>query len=303
MKIGQQHIRATHRPAWQDENIGVAGKRMQHTVFIARRFQQAERRGADRDDPATRRTRCIDARGGIVGQHASLGVNAVLGHVVMPHRQKRAGADMQCQPHLPYAPRLQRRHQCRRKMQPGGRCRDRTFVLGKQSLVIVLVPRGRALGPLDIRRQCQRAGPLQTLPKRRTLMVETQHDRAAILHRLDARGKIRRTLEHQRVAHTQTPGIAGQSVPGAVRKRPVQRNPDRSRPSPRRQLRRYHARIVDHQHIARPQQARQIPHDAVIQPVPHHQQPRSVARHGRELSDAFRWQEEIEIGSRKGHVR
>ena len=91
--------------------------------------------------------------------------------------------------------------------------------------------------------------------------------------------------------------VAGQCMPRAVGARLVQRDADPRRTAPRRELRRDHARVVDHQHIARMQQPGQLAHQAIRQTVMRHMQETcGIARAGGVLRDPVARQVEVEIG-------
>ena len=95
----------------------------------------------------------------------------------------------------------------------------------------------------------------------------------------------------------QAPRVARQRVPGAIGARLIQRDADPCVAAPCGKLRRDHPRVVDHQHIARPQQRRQFTHHAIRKTIARDvQQPRRVARAGGMLGDAVRRQVEVEIG-------
>ena len=76
-------------------------------------FEQAQRGGADRDQPPARRARGVEPIRGRGVDPAPFGVHDVVGGVVRLDRQEGAGADMEGQ-RLVADPRVgQRRHQRR----------------------------------------------------------------------------------------------------------------------------------------------------------------------------------------------
>ena len=129
-------------------------------------------------------------------------------------------------------------------MQPGGRRGDCALACSEHGLVIGRVLRRRTRGPVDVGRQGQRSSTAQRLGEGVVRLVKTHDDPAVGIAGQQRGFKVRRTFEGQRVAGPQPPGVAGQSVPGAVGPGLVEREPDPCLPAPRRELGRDDASVV-----------------------------------------------------------
>jgi hypothetical protein len=236
-------------------------------------------------------------------------MHAVLHHVIDAHGQEGADADMQRHGHPLDAAGVKRREQFGGEVQPGGGRGDRTFAIREDRLVIRRILGRRALGPLDVRRQGERAGLLQGGGEGRALAVEAERDAAIGPTVLDGRRQIR-AVEGQHIAGMQPLRVPRERLPGAVGERPVEGDADArlaplpSLSTPRQELRRNHPGVVGDEDIAGRQQIGQIADDAVVQPVPRHmQKPGGVPRPGGILRDEFGGQVEVEIGETHGGVQ
>ena len=102
--------------------------------------------------------------------------------------------------------------------------------------------------------------------------------------------------ELDEVAFVQALGVADEGLPAAQVDPLVERSPQFRRAAPALKLGGNHAGVVEHQHVARAQQARQVAHGQVSEgPLPWHvQQARGIARARRAQGDPFGRKLEIE---------
>ena len=102
--------------------------------------------------------------------------------------------------------------------------------------------------------------------------------------------------ELDRIAFAQAPAVAHEGLPAAQIDPLVQRDPDPRFSAPSFELRRNDLGVVEHQHVARAQQARQVANGEVLEgALPRHDQhPRRIARPRRAQGNAFGRQLEIE---------
>ncbi len=200
---------------------------------------------------------------------------------------------MQRQQRRAHAALCERRHQLGCKMERCRGCRNRPFLLGEERLVIhqiALVGDAAA----NIGRQRDGAMAMECLEKHGTLAVEAQHDLAVILLGQHIGREILGELNA--VAGPEAFRRLGEDAPDTVLERLMQRHRDLRVAAPAREPRRYHARIVEDEAIARLEQARQMPHRLIFEPVLRHaQQPRRIARLDRALGDQMGRQLEIEF--------
>ena len=178
-------------------------------------------------------------------------------------------------------------------MQPGRGRGDGAVHPRERRLVIRSVLRRRSGRAGNVGRQRERPRLRQRRPEGLAVAVEAQRDAAVGIARQHGRGH-GGPVQRQRVARMQAAGVAGERVPGAVRPWPVERQADPGLPAPRAQLGRDHPRVVGDQDIARPEQPGKIPHRAVGEGSPDHQQAGRVTRPRRGVGDAFRRQVEVE---------
>jgi hypothetical protein len=235
-------------------------------------------------------------------------VHAVLGDVVALHRQEGARAHVQGDEPRLDAARLQPVHQLRREVQAGGRRRHRTFDACEHGLIVGAV--ALILRPLrgDVGRQRHQPVRGDRLVQQRPRQVEGERDLSALALPKDGRveagplaGAFGRAAETDPVAGTQPFAGAHEGRP-AVRREPlVQGRLDLDERAVAVayavQPRRDHAGVVEHQHVARPQQVGQVRHPAILQALaPHHQQARGAPRLGGPERDGGVRQFEIKVG-------
>ena len=100
--------------------------------------------------------------------------------------------------------------------------------------------------------------------------------------------------EFDPVAGLEPPRPLGEGTPAPAAEVAVERHLDRRRAAPAVQAGRDDAGVVEHHHVARPQQMRQVQDLPVGEPVADGEQPRRVARLARPAGDQLPRQCEIE---------
>ena len=299
MEIGEQQVGRPDLPAaGAQEYVRLPFPGRNLARGAGRRFQQAERRGAGRDQSAPA---APDARSRLFRDAPPLAVHPVLGRVLRADRQEGAGADMQGDGGALDAARIQRRQQAGREMQPGRGRGDRARLAGEHRLVRVPVARVAAFRALDIGRQRHGAVRLKRRVEFRPFRRERQRDfpalPALLQHRFEPAGK------GDPVALAEPPPGPGEGEPAPLVEALVQQGFDCRRAAPPVEARRDHARVVDNHEVARPEQVRQFGNAAVRESGRNMQQPRRVARLHRPLRDQPGGQVEIEIAGAQGHGR
>ena len=192
----------------------------------------------------------------------------------------------------PIAARVERFEQPRREVQRRGRRGDGALLAREHRLVIGAVRLvGRALRG-DVGRQRHPAGALEQQLDR-LVPVEVQQ-RRAVLGLLDHRRRDA-LAEVDRVADARPLGVAQERLPFARPLALVQRRADARLAAPPFELGRDDLGVVEHQHVAGPQQLRQLEHLTVGDLAAlDQQQPRAVARPRRPQRDPLRRKLEIE---------
>ena len=97
VEIGHQAVDGLEPIAGGDEDRGIAVERLDDAVFVRRAFEQAQRGGADRDDPSARRAHGVESLGGVGVDPAPFGVHDMVVGIVGLDRQERPCPDMQRQ--------------------------------------------------------------------------------------------------------------------------------------------------------------------------------------------------------------
>ena len=272
-------------------------------MLIRCAFQQAQRGCARRDDPTACRA-CSIERGGSFGiDLAPFGVHHVVGGVVCLDRQEGASPHVQRQRVARDPCLIERGEQVWREMQRCGGGRHRAILVGKDRLVIDPVGIIQRALLRDIGRQRHPPGAFQQHLDR-LIAGETQREAAIIValfgHGRDIGGKL------DCLANPQPLGIADEGLPAAEINPLVQRGANARFSAHAFELRRDDAGIVEHQHIAAPQQLRQVANATVgkIALATHNQHPRRIARPHRAQSDVFRRKVKVEqVYAHAGGVR
>ena len=178
-----------------------------------------------------------------------------------------------------------------------------------------MIPRVDGAAAGDIGRQRHVAALGQRLVQHRAVEGERERDLAALAFGFDRGVELAEeahfalVAEPHHVADREPLGRLHQSLPARAVESFRQRRRDRrlmvaAADAAAREARRDHLGIVDDHRVARPQQRRQIAHDAVFQHRlalrAHDQKPRGVARHGRPQRDAVVRQRKVEqLGSHR----
>ena len=208
----------------------------------------------------------------------------VVSGVVDFNRQESPRADVQGQRLVANPGLSQRAQQFGGEVQSGGRRGHCAVFGGEHRLIVALVLRiSRALAR-DVRRERHLPGAFEQ--QFDWLFAQKRERPAAIIGPHLGLG-LHPGGEFDCVTLMQPLGIADEGVPAAQIDPFVQRRPDLCGTAPSLKLRRDHPRVVEHQHIARAQQAGQIAHRQIGQrPLARHQQqPRRIARARRAQRD------------------
>ena len=178
-------------------------------------------------------------------------------------------------------------------MEPGRRRRDRAFITGIDRLVVFAVPGVGAAGAADIRGQGRPPETLDRLPERGAFEAEFEADLAFGALGGDVGPKAGREIDP--VAGTQPARSLGEGPP---RPRPVlfmERHLDRGLPALAAKARRDHLGVVQHHHVARPEEAGQVADGMIAQTLTHLEQARTIPRRHGPAGDHLARQVEIEI--------
>jgi hypothetical protein len=292
MEVGHQAVDRAEAVAGGYEDGGVAFERANNAALLGRALDQPEAGGADGDDPASRRARLVQPGGGGGIDAAPFGVHPMVASVVGLHRQERPRADMQGERGMLNTRLRQRRHQRGGEMQRRSRGRHRSLVAREHRLIIVEIT--CVGGPLagDIGRQRHPSRPFQQQLDR-LLAFKFEQDRAIFDASPGDGSHVRAEVDP--VAGPHSLGVAHKCAPAPRPLALVERGADARLAAPSLELRRDHARIVEHQHVARPQQCGQIAHATVAKAMfVNDEHPRRIARFGGPERDPIGRQVEIE---------
>jgi len=293
VEVGEQQVDGAKAVARQDVDAGLAGEGLNRAVGGGRSFEQAERRGADRDDAPAGRAGGVDGPGRCLRQLAGLQVHPVVARVLDLDRQEGAGADVEGERDAVDAARRERVQQAGREVETSGGGGDRAGPARENGLVVAEVGGFRPVGALDVGRQRHGADPLEARQQLAGRQCEVERNLAAG----PLGGDRRRELggEVDPIALLQLAGRAGESVPQRPADVPVQGHLDAGRIAPAGEAGRDHPGVVGDQEVAGREQRRQVGNPVVRQAVAHGQQARRVARTRRALGDQLARQVEIEI--------
>lgn len=191
--------------------------------------------------------------------HHPLGMHAVPGQIVHPHRLEGAGAHVQRQITDIDARRLYLRQRFGVEVQPRGGRRDRARMAAVDGLITTVVERVR--GAANVRRQRQLAHLIQPLAQRQ-IEMQTEKLTLAITnaghHPLSATGKLKARAGRQRLAAAQLNKglpIARQALDQCLDTPAA--GPPAAQPGAN------HARVVQQQQVAGAQQGWQVGEGAV----------------------------------------
>ncbi len=185
----------------RDENIGRAHFGAQAPAFVSRRFQRAQRRGADGDQAPAFGLGAIDGVGRRLRNFAPFRVHYVGAGVLGLHRQERAGADMQCHVDALDARRIEPREQFVGEMQTRGGRGNSAVPRGIHGLIILGVSTiGCALAG-DVRWQRRGADFGDCFVERRAGSVKAKRNLALLALLLDTGEQA--VIEEETVARLQ----------------------------------------------------------------------------------------------------